>query len=102
MRNDRTKRRYGSIPEIFGLRDWYVRNFDNAFETHDYHYESVTLSRNKADKILLRDMKALIQYAHTSKRKRVGYYITAYAAYLMVRLFGWSSYGKSSGKITTI
>lgn len=94
MRNDSTKRRYGSIPEIFGLRGWYVRNFDDAFEMHDHNYAWQELSRRKADKMLLRDMKRLVRKNHRSTRKRIGYYIAAYAAYIMVRLFGWSSWGK--------
>lgn len=92
MRNDNTKRRYMSVPNIFGLRNWLVRNFDDAAQAHDANYEQQYLSRRVADKIFLRDMKVLIKKNHSKGRKRLGYTIVAYLVWLSVRLFGWSSW----------
>ena len=96
MRNDKTKRRFTSMPWFFGLREWFVRNFDDASELHDYHYEDQVLTRKEADKIWLRSCREYIKRNSESKLETIKYHIASYTGYLFLRAFGWKRWNEAS------
>lgn len=75
------KRRYCTIPEIFGVRGWFEKRFGDLCDEHDKDYVEKTVSRKEADKKLYRGMKER------------GHPILAAATYYgFLRPFGWLYY----------
>jgi uncharacterized protein (UPF0254 family) len=86
-------RRYCTIPEIGNLRKWYEKNFNKPCKKHDYYYETMKLSRSEADKQLAKHMAKAVRNKSLLSKVFV-YYPTIGITYAVVRVMGWSQYGK--------
>ena len=86
-------RRYCSIPDVFNLRKWFEKNFGEVCKYHDTLYANKIISRYEADKILFTHMISKVQEKSVLSR-RVIYYPTCAATFIVVRLFGWYRYSK--------
>lgn len=70
-------RRYCTLPEIFGFRDWFEESFSDLCIEHDRLYQSRIGSIWKADYIFVKGMWCR------------GYKLLAIATYIFLLLFGW-------------
>lgn len=72
-----------SVPDVIWVDDWFEAKYEEACIQHDIYYtEGSTVSRLEADNIFLSDMLTI-----------GGIFIPA-LAYLAVRIFGFTRFGK--------
>lgn len=73
-------KRYCTIPDILGLREWFEGKYGQCCKVHDKDYAEKNFTRAAADKRFYMCMRG-----H-------GSWFVAVLAYVMVRLIGWIHY----------
>lgn len=86
--------RFCSLPQAGNIRKWFEKNFHNCCEFHDKLYTApVTVSRLRADILLVEYMRAAIYYK-SFHSKCLAYYPIITLTFIGVRLCGWTHYNK--------
>ena len=86
-------RRFCTIPEILGIRNWFEKNFGPCCENHDKRYQQGIMTRRGADIQLLDCMMEKTHEKSMLSRWFV-YLPFCYVTYLFVRCVGWMYYKK--------
>ena len=88
-------RRYCTIPEIFGVREWYEKNFGICCMAHDAEYASpLGKSRKEIDKAFIACM--LWHIKDKSIFTKPFYLLFIGGSYIFVRCVGWYRFYKKS------